>query len=350
MPAIPMVNNLDFANLFKPINVIDPTNSQDVVTLGFLTNYTRGLTDAKDACQAYAASNVALTGGATLTIDGVTISNGFRILLNGQTTPAENGIYTVSGIGSTYALTRATDADTDAKVTHGLYSMVTGGTSYANTCWLLTTPDPIVLNTTSLSFTQIDGVADVRAGAALSKSGNTLNVNVDNSSIQVDGSDQLAIHSAYPGQTSIVTVGTITTGTWNGTAIAVAYGGTGATDATTARSNLSAAKSGVNSDITSITGLTTALSVAQGGTGATSAAGARSGIGATGKYASTLTAGSTSYNVTHNLGTEDVSFNIFDTTNKVYPGAVYFKVINSNTVQFQFGATTSVDYRVIIVG
>jgi hypothetical protein len=39
-------------------------------------------------------------------------------------------------------------------------------------------------------------------------------------------------------------------------------------NATTARGNLTAAKSGANSDITSLTGLTTPLSVAQGGTGA----------------------------------------------------------------------------------
>lgn len=64
-----------------------------------------------------------------------------------------------------------------------------------------------------------------------------------------------------------VSLGTITAGTWNGNAIAVAYGGTGATDATTARANLSAAKSGANSDITSLTGLTTPLSAPQGGTG-----------------------------------------------------------------------------------
>ena len=52
------------------------------------------------------------------------------------------------------------------------------------------------------------------------------------------------------------------------TALPVASGGTGATTAGNARTNLSAASSGANSDITSITGLTTALTVAQGGTGA----------------------------------------------------------------------------------
>ena len=49
--------------------------------------------------------------------------------------------------------------------------------------------------------------------------------------------------------------------------LAVTEGGTGGSNATDARTNLSAAKSGANSDITSITGLTTALAPSQGGTG-----------------------------------------------------------------------------------
>ena len=64
-----------------------------------------------------------------------------------------------------------------------------------------------------------------------------------------------------------VTLGTITGGTWQGTPVAVLYGGTGASSAPTARTNLGAAASGANSDITSLTGLTTPLSETQGGTG-----------------------------------------------------------------------------------
>jgi hypothetical protein len=60
---------------------------------------------------------------------------------------------------------------------------------------------------------------------------------------------------------------------------AISQGGTGATTAAEARSNLGAAEKGVNSDITQIKGLTTALAIDQGGTGASTAAGARSTLG-----------------------------------------------------------------------
>lgn len=59
----------------------------------------------------------------------------------------------------------------------------------------------------------------------------------------------------------------------------VEKGGTGATTSGGALASLGAAKSGANSDITSLSGLTTALSLAQGGTGGKSAAEARTGLG-----------------------------------------------------------------------
>ena len=61
--------------------------------------------------------------------------------------------------------------------------------------------------------------------------------------------------------------GTVSSGTWQGTPVAIFYGGTGATTALGARMNLGAAASGANSDITSLSGLTTPLSSTQGGTG-----------------------------------------------------------------------------------
>ena len=76
------------------------------------------------------------------------------------------------------------------------------------------------------------------------------------------------------------------------TPLGVSTGGTGASDAATARNNLGAAKSGNNSDISVLSGLTTALSISQGGTGDTTAGAAlknlqglnsAAGVGASGE-------------------------------------------------------------------
>jgi hypothetical protein len=94
----------------------------------------------------------------------------------------------------------------------------------------------------------------------------------------------------------IVAAGTITfAGTLN-----VANGGTGSTSATGARANLSAAQSGANSDITSITGLTTALSTPQGGTGLASYSAGDMVYYAAGTVLSKLTIGTSTQILTSN--------------------------------------------------
>lgn len=106
----------------------------------------------------------------------------------------------------------------------------------------------------------------------------------------------------------ITTSGTLTLA---GT-LAITAGGTGATSASGARLNLSAAGSGANSDITSLTGLTTALSVGQGGTGATATpTNGQLLIGnGTGYSVATLTAGS-GITVTNSAGGVTIAASAF---------------------------------------
>lgn len=97
---------------------------------------------------------------APAAIDGVTLAGGDRVLLKDQTLPEENGIYDFNGAGN--PLTRSADANTSAEVTNGVTVWVgPEGTANDSTRYTLTTADPIVLNTTSLTFTQTGGTTPV---------------------------------------------------------------------------------------------------------------------------------------------------------------------------------------------
>lgn len=127
------------------------------------------------------ASNVLTNTGtlAALAIDGVTLASGDRVLVKNQTTGTQNGIYTVTNVGSASAawtLTRATDADSSAEVVKGMYSFVTEGTVNANRGFALITANTITLDTTALVFTQVTAAGQVSAGSGLTKSGNSVDV------------------------------------------------------------------------------------------------------------------------------------------------------------------------------
>ena len=131
-------------------------------------------------------ANVTLSG--TQTIDGISLVAGNRILVKNQSTANENGIYVVSGS----SWTRSTDANTSAEVTPGMFVFVEQGTTNADSGWVLTTDATITLGTTNLTFSQFSGAGQITAGDALTKSGNTLNVNDDNITLEVN-SDALRI-------------------------------------------------------------------------------------------------------------------------------------------------------------
>lgn len=110
--------------------------------------------DHKNSVRVATTANITISG--LLTIDGVTLVSGDRVLVKNQTTASQNGIY----VAAPSAWVRAADADTDAKVTSGLVVGVNEGATQANSRWQLTTDDPITLGTTALVF------ADTMAGYA----------------------------------------------------------------------------------------------------------------------------------------------------------------------------------------
>lgn len=346
-------------NAQKITGLADPVDAQDAATKAYVDAARTGL-DVKASVQAATTANITLSG--TQTIDGVALSAGARVLVKNQTTASLNGIYVVASGG----WARSTDADTDAEVTSGMFTFVEEGTVNDNSGFVLSTANPIVVGTTDLTFVQFSGAGSIEAGDGLTKSGNTINAVGTSNRISVT-SDAIDIASGYVGQSSITTLGTITTGTWNGSTIAVANGGTGATTLTgfVVGNGTSAFTASATIAGTAITGdisgnaanVTGVVALANGGTGSTSAAAARTALGATTKYAASNpeiapASGIATYTVTHNLGTSDVIVSFKDLSNNATVEADVVTT-NSNTVTISWNAAATVaanSYRVVVIG
>jgi hypothetical protein len=180
---------------------------------------------------------ITASANGALTVDGVAAALNDRILVKdeGSGTHLENGIYYLSQLGDAshpWKLTRVDDANSNDEVKSGMFVFVSEGTANSDSGYVLTTNDPITLNTTALTFGQFSGAGQITAGTGLTKTGNTLNV-VGTTDRITANADSIDIASTYVGQSSITTLGTIATGTWNATAIAANKGGTGQTGYTT---------------------------------------------------------------------------------------------------------------------
>ena len=145
--------------------------------------------DFKDSVRVATTANISLSS-APAAIDGVTLSSDDRVLVKDQSTGSQNGLYVFNGSGS--AMTRATDADANAEVTSGMFTFVTEGSTNADSGFVLTTDGSITVGTTALAFAQFSGAGQITAGAAMTKTGNTLDVAVDGQSLEVS-SDALRI-------------------------------------------------------------------------------------------------------------------------------------------------------------
>ena len=242
-------------------NVADPTAAQAAATKAYVDAVKTGL-NVKDAVKlgttaALAASTYANGSsgvGATLTanangalsIDSVAVSTSDRVLIKDQADAAQNGIYTVTntgGAGAAFVLTRATDADTGAEMPGGTFTFITQGTNNADNGFVFTHNGTPTMGTTDLTVAQFSGAGNIDAGDGLTKSGNTLAVQVDDSSIEIN-SDTLRVKAS--GITNAMLAGSIDlTAKVTGT-LPVANGGTGAASLTANRLLLSNGTSAIS--------------------------------------------------------------------------------------------------------
>lgn len=290
---------------FAPADTIAATDVQAAIVEA-LTD-ARAYADAvaqglspKSSVRALSTTNVTLATGVENgdSVGGVTLATGDRVALAGQTDGTENGLYVVSASG---APTRAVDFDTNAEIQKGAYFFVEEGTN-ADSGWVLTTDGTITIGSTSLAFTQFSGAGQITAGAALTKSGNTLDVAVDGATVEINADAlRLAAGAAGAGLTG-----------GGGSALAVGAG-TGIV---------------VNANDVAID-TTVVLR----------------------KYATSITGGATSEVITHNLGTRDLAnVQLINNATPWDSVDVEWEATSTNTVTLRSPVNLPASYRCVVSG
>lgn len=221
---------------------------------------------------------------AAIVIDGVTLSVNDRVLIKDQVSTLQNGIYTATTLGDgthNWVLTRSTDFDQPAanEVIEGAYVVISEGTVNATNLFVETGQGPFTIGTTAIIFSAMDSAANITVSAPLTKAGNNIalttplaatygGTGVSNSNtitlggnISTGGALTTAgafvtsgafsttltstgatnvtlpttgtlVNTAVTTLSSLVSVGTISTGTWGATIIGPNVGGTGINNGT----------------------------------------------------------------------------------------------------------------------
>jgi hypothetical protein len=286
----------------KVTNLADPVDAQDAANKRYVDSAVAGL-NWKQSVNLLATSNIAdLTDITTVTIDSHVVDVdqiGYRVLLTGQSTDSENGIYqVVAATGSNISFTRTTDADTYTELV-GASVFVVEGTVYGSTSWVQS--NHYLTDFTSQEWVQFSGQGTYVGSNSIELDGNIINAKVNTAAGLAIDSNGIKV----------------TTG--NG----IEFDGSGHV----------AINSGTGFDISS-----GSLEFATG-------YGVR-------KYSVSIGDGSaTSYTVTHSLNTRDVTARVYEVASPYAEVEVDVEHTTTDTLTIKFSsAPTSDQYRVVVVG
>ena len=303
--AVSLGENLDASN-YKIINLGTPTEGTDAVNKAYVDGMSSGLTWKQAVNLLWDDVNASLSGNTLeLVIDGHPVlgqeHSGYRILI---TAGANKGIWDYQDNGTTWTLTRSSDADANAELI-GAAVFVMEGTTYGSTSWVQS--NHYIADFANQDWTQFSGQGTYLAGSGLSLDGNTFSVDVTPSS----------------GHASLSNTGgavEVIVNTADG--LEVTENGLGINNGT-----------GLTFDAGALT-----FDTANG-----------YGTRKLGFYVGNGT--DTLYSLEHNLGTRDITVQVFENSSPYAQVEADVEHHDSNNVKIKFASAPSNDeYRVVVVG
>ena len=153
-----------------------PTAGGDAARKGYVDSIATGLELKDSVAVSIHDTNIDLSSTTDPNpVDGYTLSDGERILLNQQTDPVENGIYVAQTATDPTTWVRSDDMNEDSEVLQGVFTFVRNGT-HANQSYVVTSNDPLIVGVDAISWAQFSAAGKLLAGTGITKDGRSLSI------------------------------------------------------------------------------------------------------------------------------------------------------------------------------